>query len=49
MKKESDLIESLMEDVLLAEDYGEDVIKVENGESEPYEFETAEDLFKLIK
>ncbi|MEW5569759.1 hypothetical protein [Rossellomorea marisflavi] len=49
MKKESDIIESLVEDVLLAEEYGEDVIKVENGESKSYEFKTAEDLFKLIK
>lgn len=38
-----------IEDKLLAEEYGEDVIKVEKGESESYEFKTAEDLFKLIK
>lgn len=41
-------LESFIEDVQLAAKYGEDVLKIENGLSKSYEFDSAEDLFNMI-
>lgn len=41
-------LESLIEDLQLAEQYGDDVLRVEKGQSVSYEIDSAEDLFKLL-
>lgn len=48
LQEKNEELESLIEDIQLAKLYGEDVLRVENGQSVSYEIDSAEDLFKLI-
>lgn len=41
-------LESILEDLQLANLYGEDVLRVEKGENRSYEIDNAEELFKML-
>ena len=42
-------LESLVEDLQLAKQYGEDVVRVESGQSKTYEVDSASQVFNMIK
>lgn len=46
--KKIEELESLFEDLQLAQMYGQDVLRVEKGKNTSYEIDSAEDLFKML-